>query len=207
MISCRIFFSTQTAEWRHILFFNGWLDCIGPQYLILCGSYKPFSLFLEIPPLQTIPWSLISDHALTCSVWCNIWPWRGLHGLPLLNFLLSFLLLIFCLWPPSFSSFHTFSRSTLFLQWFHAVLNVIAQPHLLIANTLLQPQQSTARRSSFESRVGQHQLVDATFHKQLSVFLLFYLGLLVHLYFSLPLHSQWHSPEIFFLQSFFFVPM
>ena len=44
--SCRIFISTQSAEGRHILFFDGSLDYIRRQCLILCGSYKPFGLFL-----------------------------------------------------------------------------------------------------------------------------------------------------------------
>ena len=61
MISCRIFISTQSAEGRHILFFNGCLDYIRPQCLILCGSYKPFGLFLPIPLLQPIPWPLSLD--------------------------------------------------------------------------------------------------------------------------------------------------
>ena len=137
MISCRVFISTQSAEGRYILFFNGFLDYIRPQCLILCGSYKPFSLFLQIPVLQPIPWPLSLD--LLC--WAQYLAMKRL-GLPLLN-LLSFLLLIVCLWGFSFSLLNISSSSTVFLHWFRDVLNAIGQLHLFIKNTLLQVIQLT----------------------------------------------------------------
>ena len=162
MISCRVFISTHSAEGRHILFFNGCLDYIRPQCLILFGSYKPFSLFLQIPIPQPIPWPLSLD--LLC--WAPYLAMKRL-GLPLLN-LLSFLLFIVRLWGSSFSFL------SLQVLLFFAVVPWCFErnrptPSLLWEHT--PPGHSIYNpRKVVESRIGQHPLVDEKYHEELSVY-------------------------------------
>ena len=144
MISCCIFISTQSAEGRHILFFNGSLDYIRRQCLILCGSYKPFGLFLQIPLLQPIPWPLSLD--LFCLTQCLAV--KGLVFQFLIFSKVSSFSSSLCGLPHFLSYLFKFYC---FLQWSRDVLNAIGQL-LFIENTLLQAIQYTAPGKS--SRVG-----------------------------------------------------
>ena len=146
MISCRIFISTQSAEGRHILFFNGCLDYIRPQCRILCGSYKPFGLFLPIPLLQPIPWPLSLD--LFCLTQYLAMKEIVFHFL-IFSKVSSFSSSV-CGGVPHFLSY--LFKFYCFLQWFRDVLNAIGQLHLFIENTLFQAIQYTAPGKS--SKVG-----------------------------------------------------
>ena len=125
------------------------LDYIRRQCLILCGSYKPFGLFLPIPLLQPIPWPLRLD--LFC--WTQCLAVKGLVFQFLIFSKVSSFSSSVCGVPHFLSYLFKFYC---FLQWFRDVLNAIVQLHLFIENTLLQAIQYTAPRKS--SKVGSFNI-------------------------------------------------
>ena len=176
MISCRIFISRQSAEGRHILFFNGSLDYIRRQCLILCGSYKAFGLFLQIPLLQPIPWPLSLD--LFC-----LTQYPAMEGL-------AFHFLIFSKVSSFSSSVCGVPHFLFYLFKFYCFFAVVPwcfernrptpslhREHTPPGHSIYSPQKVV------ESSIVQHQL-----------FFYFYPWLLVQLYFSLLL--QLHARQV-----------
>jgi len=151
--------------------------------------YKPFGLFLQIPLLQPIPWPLSLD--LFCltqylamkglvfhfSIFSNVSSFSSsVCGIP---HFLSYLFKFYCFFAVVPWCFER-NRPTPSLH----------REHTPPGHSIYSP------RKVVESRIGQHQLVDETYHKQLYVvfFFYFYPWLLVQLYFSLLL--QLHARQV-----------